>query len=102
MGLEPAAEAEVPQILHWSDAGVASWYDFAVAIGELGVKAGLLERAARVIPLTSADYPTPATRPSYSLLECSTSRVALALPATHWRIELAAVLGSAQLRDSRP
>ena len=87
-----AIGVEGPRILQWSDAGVASWYDFAVAIGELGVQAGLLERAARVKPLTTADYPTPATRPSYSLLDCSTSREALGLEPLHWREGLAEVL----------
>jgi dTDP-4-dehydrorhamnose reductase len=101
VGLEPDAEAALPRILHWSDAGVASWYDFAVAIGELGVVAGLLERAARVLPLTTADYPTPAQRPSYSLLDCSTSRAALGLEPVHWRAALAEVLSSSELNASR-
>jgi dTDP-4-dehydrorhamnose reductase len=87
-----AIGVEGPRILHWSDAGAASWYDFAVAIGELGVQAGLLERAARVKPLTTADYPTPAQRPSYSLLDCSTSREALGLEPLHWREGLAEVM----------
>jgi len=87
-----AIGVEGPRILHWSDAGAASWYDFAVAIGELGEQAGLLERAARVKPLTTADYPTPATRPSYSLLDCCTSREALGLEPLHWREGLAEVL----------
>jgi dTDP-4-dehydrorhamnose reductase len=86
------ADADGPRILHWSDAGAASWYDFAVAIGELGVAAGLLERAAVVRPLTTADYPTPAQRPSYSLLDCSSSRLALALDPVHWGAALAEVL----------
>ena len=86
------ADPSGPCILQWSDAGVASWYDFAVAIGELGVEAGLLERAARVKPLTTADYPTPAQRPSYSLLDCTASRVALGLEPLHWREGLAEVL----------
>jgi dTDP-4-dehydrorhamnose reductase len=90
-GNDPAA-TEGPRILHWSDAGAASWYDFAVAIGELGVAAGLLERAAVVRPLTTADYPTPAQRPSYSLLDCSSSRLALALDPVHWGAALAEVL----------
>ena len=81
-----------PPILHWSDAGAASWYDFAVAIGELAVVAGLLHCAADVLPLTTADYPTPARRPSYSLLDCSASRVALGLEPLHWRAALAEVL----------
>lgn len=81
-----------PRILHWSDAGAASWYDFALAIGELGVAAGLLEQAAPVRPLTTADYPTPAQRPSYSLLDCTATRQALDLPPTAWRLALAQVL----------
>ena len=93
IGLGAAAGADQPRILHWSDAGAASWYDFAVAIGELGVEAGLVERAASVRPLTSAEYPTPAQRPSYSLLDCSASRAALGLEPQHWRAALAEVLG---------
>jgi dTDP-4-dehydrorhamnose reductase len=92
VGAGPAPDPAGPRILHWSDAGAASWYDFAVAIGELGVQAGLLERAARVEPLTTADYPTPAQRPSYSLLDCTASRVALGLEPLHWREGLAEVL----------
>ena len=86
------ATADGPRILHWSDAGAASWYDFALAIGELGVAAGLLEQAAAVAPLITADYPTPAQRPSYSLLDCSGSRTALGLEPVHWRVALALVL----------
>nr|WP_038001717.1 MULTISPECIES: dTDP-4-dehydrorhamnose reductase [unclassified Synechococcus] len=75
----------LPPVLHWSDAGAASWYDVAVAVGELGVELGLLERAAHVNPITTAEYPTPAQRPSYSLLDCSATRQVLDLPALHWR-----------------
>lgn len=88
-----SADPNCPRILHWSDAGAASWYDVAVAIGELGAASGLLERVARVLPLTTADYPTPARRPSYSLLDCSRSRAALGLEPLHWRVALAEVLG---------
>jgi len=86
------AAADGPRILHWSDAGVASWYDFAVAIGELGVAVGLLERAAEVRPLSTAAYPTPAQRPSYSLLDCTSSRAALGREPLYWRAALAQVL----------
>ncbi len=85
-------EQQLPSILHWSDAGAASWYDFAVAIGELAVAAGLLEQAAAVIPITTADYPTPARRPCYSLLACSASSAALGLEPQHWREALKAVI----------
>jgi dTDP-4-dehydrorhamnose reductase len=86
------AGVQPPALLHWSDAGAASWYDFAVAIGELGLELGLLERQARVKPITTADYPTPARRPSYSLLDCTSTRAALGLEPTHWRAALRQVL----------
>lgn len=79
-------------VLHWSDAGAASWYDVAVAIGELGQELGLLAQPAAVRPITSADYPTPARRPSYSLLECSSSRDLLGLEPIHWRLALRQLL----------
>jgi dTDP-4-dehydrorhamnose reductase len=79
-------------VLHWSDAGAASWFDVAVAVGELGLELGLLENAAQVNPITTAQYPTPAQRPSYSLLDCSSSREILNLPPTPWRQALRTVL----------
>ena len=76
----------------WSDAGVASWYDFAVAIGEEAVAIGILATAAKVNPISTAEYPTPAQRPSYSLMDCSASRKALGLEPLHWRQGLRKVL----------
>jgi len=77
---------------HWSDAGAASWYDFAVAIGELAMQCELLQTPALVRPLTTADYPTSARRPSYSLLDCTATRSALGLSGIHWRQALHEVL----------
>ena len=90
---------EQPRILQWSDAGAASWYDFAVAIGELAVAAGLLQKAAQVNPISTADYPTPAKRPAYSLLDCTASRVALGLEPVHWRVALAQVLAAVASKE---
>jgi dTDP-4-dehydrorhamnose reductase len=85
-------EESAPRILHWSDAGAASWYDFAVAIAELGQQLGVLTRAAHVNPIGTADYPTPAKRPAYSLLDCSETRQVLGLEPQHWRASLSQVL----------
>ena len=82
----------VGPIVQWSDAGAASWYDVAVAVGKLGLELGLLERMAAVNPITTADYPTPAQRPSYSLLDSSETRRVLELPAVHWRQALRMLL----------
>ena len=80
-------------MLHWSGAGVASWYDLAVAVLEEGRAAGLVTGHPRIMPLTTADYPTPASRPASSVLETGRTRRLLDLPAVHWRAELRAMLG---------
>lgn len=90
-------QAHLPSWLHWSDAGVASWYDFAVAIGELAYSRGLVEHAAEVIPITSAEYPTPAHRPSYSLLDCTSTRQLLGFSAEHWRHALESVMADVEI-----
>ena len=73
---------------HWSDAGVASWYDFAYAIMEEGVALGLLEKTIKIKPITTADYPTPASRPCYSVLDKTTTWKALGMQSDHWRVAL--------------
>lgn len=80
-------------IYHWTDAGVASWYDFAVAIQELGMQNGLLDKRRRIIPITSAEYPTAALRPSYGVLAKAETQQCLGRDAaTHWRDSLALML----------
>jgi dTDP-4-dehydrorhamnose reductase len=83
---------DVRGIQHWTDAGVASWYDFAVAIAEEGELLGLLTRPAEVRPITTAEYPTRARRPNYSVLRRSPTWAALGLPAVHWRAQLRRML----------
>jgi dTDP-4-dehydrorhamnose reductase len=78
-------------VLHATDAGVASWYDFAVAIGEEAAQLGLLPAIPDVRPIRTEDFPTPAKRPAYSVLD-KTPTWALIGPARHWRAELRAAL----------
>jgi dTDP-4-dehydrorhamnose reductase len=77
---------------HWRDAGAASWYDFAVAIAEEGRAAGLLATPVEVLPIQTTDYPTPAHRPSYSLLDCTNTWRELDLAPPHWRLPLRKML----------
>jgi len=79
-------------IYHWSDLGVASWYDFAVAIADEALQRGLLTRPVTVLPIATAAYPTKATRPGFSLLDTSATRAALGIPARHWRHNLRTML----------
>ena len=88
-----AKNSQLHGLFHWTDAGVASWYDFAEAIREAAIAVGLLNHdAAQVKPITTADYPTPAPRPAYSLLDKSSTYNALALTPIHWRNALRDVI----------
>ncbi len=70
---------------HCTDAGGASWYDFAVAIQDEAVAMGILSRPIPIRPIATADYPTPARRPAYSVLDKSETWQLLGAPAAHWR-----------------
>ena len=81
-----------PGIYHWTDLGVASWYDFAMAIQDEALARGLLSRAIPVSPVYSSEYPTKARRPAFSVLDSASTRSLLKLPATHWRHNLRMML----------
>lgn len=87
-------------IYHWSDAGVCSWYDFALAIAELAQEQGLLDRSAEITPISSRDYPTPAQRPAYSVLDKSRIRQLLGRPSRHWRTQLGAMLSDLKNKET--
>lgn len=79
-------------ILHWTDAGVASWYDFAVAIQEEALRLGALSRTASIRPVRTDEFPRAAPRPSYSILDKTAGWAALNGPARHWRTNLRSML----------
>ncbi len=83
-------EAQARGIHHFTDAGVASWYDFAVAIAEEAEVLGLAG-TAEVVPIATADYPTPARRPAFGILD-KTATWALTGTPRHWRAELRLML----------
>jgi dTDP-4-dehydrorhamnose reductase len=86
-------EAGVPGgVYHWTDLGVASWYDFAVAIQEEALARGLLPRAVPIAAIPSAAYPTRARRPAFSALDTAATRALIKVPARHWRHNLRAML----------
>jgi dTDP-4-dehydrorhamnose reductase len=79
-------------VYHWTDLGVASWYDFAVAIQEEALARGLLSRAVPVLPIPSSAYPTRAQRPAFSVLNSESTRALIGVPARHWRHNLRTML----------
>ncbi len=77
---------------HWTDDGVASWYDFAVAIQEEALERGLLLREIPIQPILASEYAARAIRPAFSVLNTDATRKIAALPPRHWRHSLRAVL----------
>jgi dTDP-4-dehydrorhamnose reductase len=81
-----------PGIYHWTDLGVASWYDFAVAIQDEALSRGLLKRLVPIAPILSSEYPARAKRPAFSLLDSASTRAAIKLSGDHWRHNLRKML----------
>lgn len=87
-----ALKKRITGVHHWTDAGVASWYDFAVAIQEAALSRGMLEGPVSITPIRTQDYPVPAKRPPYSVLDKTATWQALEMTPTHWRDNLRTML----------
>ena len=83
-----AEQENLDQVYHYSDLGVASWYDFAVAIQDIAFEKGLLEKKISIQPIPASAYPTPAKRPSFSLMYKKVSST----HDQHWHVSLADML----------
>jgi dTDP-4-dehydrorhamnose reductase len=79
-------------IYHWTDIGLTSWYDFAVAIQDEALSRGLLSRAVPIIPISTEAYPTAARRPTFSVLNCDSTRSLMPGLGRHWRHNLRSML----------
>jgi dTDP-4-dehydrorhamnose reductase len=78
------------EIYHFSNEGTASWYDFAVAICEFsGLKSA-------IIPIETKDYPTPAKRPAFSVLNKAKIKRDFGLSTPYWRDSLKECIGEKQ------
>jgi dTDP-4-dehydrorhamnose reductase len=76
---------------HFCGSGIATWYDFAQAIVQEAAKWERLS-ASRVTPITTADYPTPAKRPKWSVLDCTKIERVFAIRPKQWRQGLGLML----------
>lgn len=92
-----ALQSQLSGVYHWTDAGVASWYDFAVAIAEEAVAVGLLKQLPVITPIATHEYPTPAQRPAFSVLDKSATYAALNAVPVHWRVRLREVMARVEL-----
>jgi dTDP-4-dehydrorhamnose reductase len=75
-------------VYHYSNEGVASWYDFAVAVFEIATELGAQLRVNKVVPIATKDFPTNASRPAYSVLNKTKIRQVMPQAIPHWRSSL--------------
>lgn len=80
------------KLWHFSDAGVASWYDFAIAIVNSAEVLGILASKPSIKPITTLDYPTPTQRPAYSVLNKTQTWSELNITPIHWQAALTKML----------
>lgn len=85
-------EKDASGIYHHSDDGAISWHDFAVAIAEDGHGLGLVRRIPVIRAIATSDYPTPAKRPAFSLLDCGKTRAMIGDRPVPWRENLRLML----------
>jgi dTDP-4-dehydrorhamnose reductase len=86
-------QAGAAGVYHYSSAGSVSWCGFADAILSEAARAGFALRTQTVEPITTDDYPTPAQRPAWSVLDTGRIEADLGLPIPHWRDRLVSMLG---------
>ena len=81
-------------IRHLVTAGQISWHGFAETIMDEAFARGLIASKPRVIPIATAEFPTPARRPAYSVLDCSRLEQEYGLVLPTWRDALATTLAA--------
>ena len=80
------------KILHWTQSGVSSWFDIAYEIGKIAEKLKVINKAAKVIPISSDQFITKAKRPNFSLLNCEVTEELLNVKKIYWRDSLYKIL----------
>ncbi len=83
---EPQVKKQMKGIFHYSNEGVCSWYDLAVAVMELAYL------SCKIHPIETASYPTPAERPPFSVLNKAKIKQTFNMDIPHWRESLKACL----------
>ena len=86
-------QTEIPLgTYHYTNSGVASWYDFALAIFDEARQLNFPLKIKKVLPITTAEYPTPAQRPAYSVLSKVKFTQTLGIYPPYWRDSLKKML----------
>ena len=71
-------------ILHYSDCGIASWYDVAINLQELFFNLNLIDKRINIFPIKSIDFSSSTKRPRYSILDSDLTYELFRLKKIHW------------------
>ena len=87
-----APHEEAHGIYHWTDSGRCSWHGFACEIQSRALELGLLDRAIEIEAIPTSEYPTPAQRPAFSVLDLEALESLLGRKAHPWQAQLQGML----------
>lgn len=88
-------------IYHFSGAPYCSWFEFAEEIFRQAETLGLLQKSPQLSVITTADYPTPARRPAWSVMDCAKISSNLGINAPDWKEDLRQMLAELQQSSAR-
>lgn len=86
------ADESINGIYHFTNSGVASWYDLALATFDEAKQLGFPLKVEQVVPITTAEFPTPTQRPAYSVLAKTKITQTLGIHPPYWRDSLIKML----------
>ena len=86
------SDPDIAGIYNFTNSGVSSWYDLAVATFAEAKQLGFSLKIERVVPISTAEFPTPTQRPAYSVLSKAKITAALGVYPPYWRDSLQKML----------
>lgn len=87
-------------IYHFTNEGEITWYEFALAIYELGTKFGRINNSCEISPCTSSEFPAKVTRPTYSVLSKEKVKNTLHISVPDWKTSLETFIRSPLWREN--
>ncbi len=79
-------------LYHYTGRSPCTWFDFAVEVFRQAEAKGMLPKQPQMSPITTAQYPTPARRPAWSVLDCSKFETTFGIETLDWHDDLSVVL----------